>query len=31
MVCNRGRGTPVGDVRIVRLSQAAARAVKSLN
>jgi CubicO group peptidase (beta-lactamase class C family) len=30
MVCNRGSGTPVGDVRIVRLSQAAARAVKSL-
>jgi CubicO group peptidase (beta-lactamase class C family) len=31
MVCNRGRGTPVGDIRIVRLSQAAARAVKSLD
>ena len=30
MVCNRGSGTPVGDVRIVRLTQAAARAVKSL-
>ena len=28
MVCNRGRGTPVGDLRLVRLSQAAARAVK---
>ena len=30
MVCNRGSGTPIGDVRIVRLTQAAARAVKSL-
>ena len=28
MVCSRGRGTPVGDLRLVRLSQAAARAVK---
>jgi len=28
MVCNRGRGTPVGDLRLVRLTQAAARAVK---
>jgi len=31
MVCNRGGGTPIGDLRILRLSQAAARAVKSLN
>ena len=30
MVCNRGRGTPIGDLRILRLSQAAARAVQSL-
>jgi CubicO group peptidase (beta-lactamase class C family) len=30
MVCSRGSGTPIGDLRIVRLSQAAARAVKSL-
>ena len=30
MVCNRGSGTPIGDVRIVRLTQATARAVKSL-
>jgi CubicO group peptidase (beta-lactamase class C family) len=30
MVCNRGRGTPFGDRRIVRLTQATARAVKSL-
>ena len=29
MVCNRGGGTPLGDLRIVRLSQAAARAVQS--
>ena len=27
MVCNRGGGTPIGDLRILRLSQAAARAV----
>ncbi len=27
MVCNRGAGTPIGDLRILRLSQAAARAV----
>jgi CubicO group peptidase (beta-lactamase class C family) len=31
MVCNRGRGTPIGDLRILRLSQATARAVKSLD
>ncbi len=31
MVCNRGRGTPIGDLRIVRLSQATARAVHSLH
>jgi CubicO group peptidase (beta-lactamase class C family) len=30
MVCNRGRGTPVGDLRILRLGQATARAVESL-
>ncbi|MGO9509481.1 MAG: serine hydrolase domain-containing protein, partial [Mycobacterium sp.] len=30
MVCNRGQGTPIGDLRILRLSQATARAVKSL-
>ena len=30
MVCNRGTGTPIGDLRILRLSQATARAVKSL-
>ena len=30
MVCNRGRGTPMGDLRIVRLGQATARAVESL-
>ncbi|ULN44848.1 beta-lactamase family protein (plasmid) [Mycolicibacterium crocinum] len=30
MVCNRGRGTPIGDLRILRLSQATARAVQSL-
>lgn len=29
MVCNRGSGTPIGDLRILRLSQATARAVKS--
>ncbi len=29
MVCNRGAGTPIGDLRILRLSQAAARAVHS--
>ena len=29
MVCNRGQGTPFGDLRILRLSQAAARAVQS--
>ena len=27
MVCNRGGGTPIGDLRILRLSQATARAV----
>ena len=27
MVCNRGSGTPMGDLRIIRLSQATARAV----
>lgn len=27
MVCNRGSGTPIGDLRILRLSQATARAV----
>ena len=31
MVCNRGSGTPMGDLRILRLSQATARAVKSLD
>ena len=31
MVCNRGSGTPMGDRRILRLSQAIARAVKSIN
>ena len=31
MVCNRGQGTPIGDLRILRLSQATARAVKSLD
>ena len=30
MVCNRGRGTPMGDLRILRLGQATARAVESL-
>lgn len=30
MVCNRGQGTPVGDLRILRLSQATARTVQSL-
>ena len=30
MVCNRGQGTPIGDLRIPRLSQATARAVQSL-
>jgi len=30
MVCNRGQGTPIGDLRILRLSQATARAVQSL-
>jgi CubicO group peptidase (beta-lactamase class C family) len=29
MVCNRGQGTPIGDLRILRLSRAAARAVQS--
>ncbi|HEX9176561.1 MAG TPA: esterase, partial [Mycobacterium sp.] len=29
MVCNRGSGTPIGDQRILRLSQAAARAVRT--
>ena len=29
MVCNRGQGTPFGDLRILRLSQATARAVQS--
>jgi CubicO group peptidase (beta-lactamase class C family) len=29
MVCNRGGGTPIGDLRILRLSQAAARAAQS--
>jgi CubicO group peptidase (beta-lactamase class C family) len=31
MVCNRGQGTPIGDLRILRLSQATARAVQSLD
>ena len=31
MVCNRGQGTPIGDLRILRLSHAAARAVRSLD
>jgi len=31
MVCNRGQGTPIGDLRIVHLSQATARAVHSLD
>jgi CubicO group peptidase (beta-lactamase class C family) len=31
MVCNRGRGTPIGDLRILRLSQATARAIQSLD
>jgi len=31
MVCNRGQGTPIGDLRILRLGQAAARAVKRLD
>ena len=31
MVCNRGRGTPIGDLRILRLSQATKRAVRSLH
>ena len=31
MVCNRGQGTPIGDLRILRLSQATARAVRSLD
>jgi CubicO group peptidase (beta-lactamase class C family) len=30
MVCNRGSGTPIGDLRILRLTQATARAVESL-
>ncbi|MDR3656816.1 MAG: serine hydrolase [Mycobacterium sp.] len=30
MVCNRGQGTPLGDLRILRLGQATARAVQSL-
>ena len=30
MVCNRGQGTPIGDLRVLRLSQAVARAVESL-
>lgn len=30
MVCNRGQGTPIGDLRILRLSQATARAVQSV-
>jgi CubicO group peptidase (beta-lactamase class C family) len=29
MVCNRGGGTPIGDLRVLRLSQAAARAVRA--
>jgi len=29
MVCNRGGGTPIGDLRILRLSQATARAVSA--
>ncbi|WP_308124233.1 serine hydrolase domain-containing protein [Mycolicibacterium xanthum] len=29
MVCNRGQGTPFGDLRILRLSQAVARSVRS--
>jgi CubicO group peptidase (beta-lactamase class C family) len=29
MVCNRGAGTPIGDLRILRLSQAAVRVVHS--
>jgi CubicO group peptidase (beta-lactamase class C family) len=31
MVCNRGQGTPIGDLRILRLSQATARAVLFLD
>lgn len=31
MVCNRGQGTPIGDLRILRLSEATARAVQSLD
>ena len=31
MVCNRGGGTPIGDLRILRLGQAAARALQSLD
>ena len=31
MVCNRGGGTPIGDLRILRLSQATARAVLALS
>ena len=31
MVCSRGRDTPIGDLRILRLSQATARAVQSLD
>ncbi len=30
MVCNRGTGTPVGDIRLVRLGMAAAASVKAL-
>jgi CubicO group peptidase (beta-lactamase class C family) len=30
MVCNRGQGTPIGDLRILRLGQTTARAVESL-
>jgi CubicO group peptidase (beta-lactamase class C family) len=31
MVCNRGQGTPIGDLLILRLSEATARAVHSLH
>jgi CubicO group peptidase (beta-lactamase class C family) len=31
MVCNRGGGTPIGDLRVLRLSQATARAVLALS
>jgi CubicO group peptidase (beta-lactamase class C family) len=31
MVCNRGQGTPIGDLRVLRLGQATARAVQSLD